>query len=176
MGITAFHLEAWILIYFGIGLIRASFVCPKGDSDQDDKRSKSMANVRFGKRGRIKKKKILIVDDEVAFTTIVKLTLERTDTYEVFVENNPSLAIATSRKFSPDIVFLDVVMPELDGGEVHTQFMADPILKHIPVMFLTATVGQKEVDEHHGMIDGAFYLAKPVGADELINAVEEYTW
>ena len=120
------------------------------------------------------KKKVLIIDDEAAFTNIVKLTLEGKGTYEVCVENDPRQAIATTRKFWPDIIILDVVMPELDGGEVHTQFMADPILKHIPIIFLTAIVRQKEVDEHKGMIGGSFYLAKPVSADGLVRAIEDH--
>jgi CheY-like chemotaxis protein len=122
----------------------------------------------------MKKKKILIIDDEVAFTNIVKLTLEGKGNLEVCVENNSRQAIATARKFWPDIIILDVVMPELDGGEVHTQLMADPILKCIPVIFLTAIVGQKEVDENKGMIGGSFYIAKPVSADGLIGAIEKH--
>jgi CheY-like chemotaxis protein len=123
----------------------------------------------------MKKKKVLIVDDEVAFTNVVKLTLEGKDDYDVCVENDSRLALVTARKFLPHIVILDVVMPELDGGEVHTQFMADPVLKRIPVIFLTAIVRQKEVDERNGMIGGSFYMAKPVSADALISAIEEHS-
>ena len=123
----------------------------------------------------MKKKKVLIIDDEMAFTNIVRLTLEVKEGYEVCIENDPRMAIATARKFRPDIILLDVVMPELDGGEVHTQFMADPILKRIPVIFLTAIVRQKEVDDHKGLIGGSFYIAKPVSADGLIDAIEERT-
>ena len=123
----------------------------------------------------MKKTKVLIIDDEAAFTNIVKLTLEVKDGYEVCVENDPRLAIAAARKFRPDIVLLDVVMPGFDGGEVHTQFLADPLLKRIPIMFLTAIVRQKEVDEHKGMIGGSFYIAKPVTADGLIDAIEKHT-
>lgn len=122
----------------------------------------------------MKKKKVLIIDDEIAFTNIVKLTLEGKAAYEVGVENDPRMAIATARKFWPDIIILDVVMPGLDGGEVHTQLMADPILKNIPIIFLTAIVRQKEVDEHKGMIGGSFYIAKPVSADGLVGAIEEH--
>jgi CheY-like chemotaxis protein len=122
----------------------------------------------------MKKKKVLIIDDEAAFTNIVKLTLEGKKTYEVCVENDSHQAIATARKFWPDIIILDVVMPELDGGEVHTQLMADPILKRIPVIFLTAIVGQREVDENKGMIGGSFYIAKPVSAEGLIGAIEKH--
>ena len=121
------------------------------------------------------KKKVLIIDDESAFTNIVKLTLEGKGTYEVQVENDPRNAIAAARKFWPDIIILDVVMPQLDGGEVHTQFRADPVLRHTPIIFLTAIVRQKEVDEHNGMIGGSFYLAKPVSADDLVAAIEQHS-
>jgi two-component system OmpR family response regulator len=120
-------------------------------------------------------KKVLIIDDETAFTNIVKLTLEGKGSYEVEVVNDSRLAIAAARKFWPDIIILDVVMPELDGGEVHTQFTADPVLKHIPIIFLTAIVRKKEVDEHAGMIGGSFYLAKPVSADDLVHAIEQHS-
>jgi CheY-like chemotaxis protein len=121
------------------------------------------------------KKKVLIIDDEAAFTNIVKLTLEGRKNYEVCVENDSRQAISTARKFWPDIIILDVVMPVLDGGEVYTQFMADPILKRIPIIFLTAIVRQKEVDERQGMIGGSFYIAKPVNADGLVSAIEEHS-
>jgi DNA-binding response OmpR family regulator len=121
------------------------------------------------------KKKVLIIDDETAFTNIVKLTLEAKGDYEVCVENDPRHAITAARNFWPDIIILDVVMPELDGGEVHTQLQADPVLKNIPLIFLTAIVRKKEVDEHAGMIGGSFYLAKPVSADDLMAAIENHS-
>ncbi len=66
-------------------------------------------------------------------------------------------------------------MPELDGGEVLTQLREDPVLRNIPIIFLTAIVRQKEVDEHDGVIGGSFYLAKPVTADDLITAIEQHS-
>jgi CheY-like chemotaxis protein len=120
----------------------------------------------------VMKKKVLMIDDEVAFTNIVKLTLEARGDYEVCIENNPGQALAAARTFIPQIIILDVVMPEHDGGEVHSQFQADPILKRVPVIFLTAIVRKKEVDEHQGKIGGSVYLAKPVSAEDLVAAIE----
>ena len=124
---------------------------------------------------KIKKKRILIVDDEVGFTNIVKLTLEERNGYEVCAENNPRRAVATALKFTPDIVLLDVIMPEMGGEELYINFMEDPILQRIPIMFLTAIVGQRDIDKHRGWIGGSFYIAKPVSADGLITAIEEHT-
>jgi CheY-like chemotaxis protein len=122
----------------------------------------------------MKKKKVLIIDDEVGFTNIVKLALEGRDGYEVCVENDPLVAVEAARKFWPDIIILDVVMPKLDGGELHMRLTADPILKHIPVIFLTAIVRQKEVEEHQGIIGGSVYIAKPVSVDRLISVIEKH--
>jgi two-component system phosphate regulon response regulator PhoB len=105
------------------------------------------------------KKKVLIIDDEVAFTNIVKLTLEGKGIYEVCVENNSRQAITSIRKFWPDIIILDVVMPELDGGEVHTQLMADPILKRIPIIFLSADVLVGAIEKHCRPLTGRLTLS-----------------
>ena len=121
-----------------------------------------------------RKTRVLIIDDGVEFTNIVKLTLELKGQYEVCVENNPLNALATAQRFRPGLVLLDVIMPELDGGEVQRQFKADASVSHIPIIFLTATVRQKDVDEHNGIIDGAAYIAKPVTADGLIKAIEDH--
>lgn len=63
-------------------------------------------------------KRILMIDDEVAFTNLVKVNLERTGRYEVRVENRPLCALAAALEFKPDAILLDVVMPELDGGQI----------------------------------------------------------
>ena len=122
----------------------------------------------------MKKKKILIVDDEVMFTNAIKLAFGRKKDYEICVENDPRMAIDAARKFAPDVIILDVIMPEMDGGAVHSLLMADPNLRHIPIIFLTAIVRQKEVDEHSGVIGGSYFIAKPVDADGLSNAIENY--
>ena len=120
------------------------------------------------------KRKILIIDDEMAFTAIAKLTLELNDKYEVCIENDPRTAIATARRFGPDIILLDVIMPKPDGSVLYMQFKSDPSLRHIPIIFVTAIVRRKLVEEHNGKIGGRFYIAKPVSADGLIKAIEEH--
>lgn len=119
------------------------------------------------------KRKILIIDDEPGFTKIVKMTLETTGPYEVLELNDPALAVAVARQFSPDIILLDIIMPELDGGDVLSQLRADPALQNVPVIFVTATVRQSEVKSHNGLIGGEFFVAKPVSAEVLIRTIEE---
>lgn len=120
------------------------------------------------------KRKILIVDDEPGFTKIVKKTLEASGSYDVQELNDPAMALAAARQFSPDIILLDVVMPEYDGGDIASQLQADPALRNIPVLFVTATVRKSEVKSHNGLIGGEFFIAKPVSAEDLIRTIEEH--
>ncbi len=119
------------------------------------------------------KRKVLIVDDEAGFTKVVKLTLEASKKYEVREQSNPLMALQTARQFQPDVILLDVVMPQIDGGDVFSMLQSDPALKHIPVVFVTATVRKNEVPEHGGVIGGSFFVAKPVSAQGLMNCIED---
>ena len=119
----------------------------------------------------IVKKKILIIDDEEAFTRILKLNLEATGLYLVHVENRGSHAFNTARFFQPDMIFLDLIMPDLEGSQVAYQIRNDEFLRNIPVIFLTATVTSDEVKKHDGLIGGQHFLAKPVNVDQIIECI-----
>jgi DNA-binding response OmpR family regulator len=119
------------------------------------------------------RKKILIVDDEMTFGQLIKLNLEETEQYEVRVETQGIRAIDTARDFQPDLILLDIVMPDVDGGEIAHLIKADKLLKDIPIIFLTALVQDKEVDSKGGMIGGHPFVAKPVSTDELIDIINK---
>ena len=129
--------------------------------------------MRSGKVG-VEFRKILVVDDEASFTRLLKLNLESTGLYVVRVENNPRRAIEAALEFGPDLLLIDVMMPGLDGGDVAGMFAAHPGLRHLPVLFLTATVRRKEVDEHQGTFGGLRFLAKPVDLTELLACLGSY--
>lgn len=118
-------------------------------------------------------KRILIVDDEVSLTRLLKLNLEQAN-YAVRVENWPGAAIGAAREFKPNLIFLDVMMPSLDGGNVAAALQADPTLKHIPIVFLTGAVKPDEVGKRDGLIGGFPFLAKPAGVPEVIRCIERY--
>ena len=120
-------------------------------------------------------KKILLVDDEVALTRMTKLVLERTGKYEVLTENIGSKAIAAVRKFRPDIIFLDIMMPEMSGDAIAQELREDKELADIPIVFLTAIVSKKETNTLGSVIGGNRFLAKPVKADDLLKVIEELT-
>ncbi len=119
-------------------------------------------------------KKILVVDDETSITRLLKLNLEKSGAYVVREENLGANCLATAREFKPDLILLDVMMPDMDGGDVAAQIKADPLLKEIPIVFLTAGVKAEEVKAHAGMIGGFPYIAKPVTAQGVQRVIEQY--
>ncbi|MCX7008387.1 MAG: response regulator [Kiritimatiellaeota bacterium] len=121
----------------------------------------------------MKTKKILIVDDEAAFTRMMKLVLEKTGRYEVIYENKASQAVTTARACLPDLILLDVVMPDMDGGDVAALLQHDPLLKDIPIVFLTALVGGKESATGPVTRAGFRFLGKLVSDAELLKCIEE---
>ena len=119
------------------------------------------------------KKKILIIDDEKGFTEVAKLNLEETGSFEVQIENRGSQGLAAAQEFQPDLILLDIIMPDMDGGQVANQLKADEATRDIPIIFLTAAVTGTEVDSHGGLIGGHPFIAKPGSIEELIACIEE---
>lgn len=118
------------------------------------------------------KKRILVVDDEPALTKIVKMNLERTGNYEVRMENLGSKAVEAAREFRPDLIFLDVMMPDMSGDEVSACLREDPQLANIKQIFMTAIVTRDETETMGSNIGGNEFLAKPVKKEEMIAAIE----
>ena len=118
------------------------------------------------------KRRILIVDDDPESTHVVKILLERTGRYLVLEENDAAKAHQSAQNFRPDVILLDIMMPETDGGEVTAQIEADPELQKTPIIFLSALVTKAEAKA--GLrIQGHPFLAKPIDIPELISGIEE---
>lgn len=120
------------------------------------------------------KKRILIIDDEVSFARMVKMNLEKTGAFEVRVENRAAAAVPAAREFRPDLVLLDVIMPNLDGGDVAKQMKRDRTLRGTPIIFLTATVSKREAGDGGFNSGGELFLAKPVSVEALIACINEH--
>ena len=121
-----------------------------------------------------RKKKILLVDDEAGFTRMMKLNLEHNGAYEVRIENEGSRVLATARAYRPDLIFLDVIMPDIDGGQIASDLKSDPQLKKTPIIFLTAVVSRNEVVQHGDMIGGQMFLDKPVTVADMVDTIEKF--
>jgi CheY-like chemotaxis protein len=117
------------------------------------------------------KPRILIIDNSRDFTHSAKLALERAGGYSVWEENEPAKAHQTAQRVKPDLVLLDIAMPETDGGEVAARIESDPALHRTPVVFLTALVTKAEATFGF-QIHGHPFLAKPISISELVAGIE----
>jgi len=120
------------------------------------------------------KKRILVVDDEAQNTRLLKLYLERTNDYVVREENDASAALTAAEEFAPDLIMLDVMMPDIDGGELAARFQTSTKLKTVPIVFLTAAVTKEEVKAGGGLVGGATFLAKPVVLLEVLACLKQH--
>jgi CheY-like chemotaxis protein len=118
------------------------------------------------------KTRVLIVDDNWRFAEGARTILQRTGQYTVCVETNAPRALETARSFKPDLLLVDLMMPEIDGVELATQIGADWALHDVPIVFVTALITPEEASDGR-RIDGHRVSAKPHTAAELLRVVEE---
>ena len=119
------------------------------------------------------KPRILIIDDNPDFTYSAKLGLERTGRYSVWEENEPARAHQAAQRVQPDLILLDIAMPETDGGEVAARIESDLTLHRTPIVFLTGLVTKAEA--RSGLrIQGHSFLAKPISVPDLVAGVERH--
>lgn len=117
-----------------------------------------------------KQKKVLVVDDESDVTELVAYNLKAKG-FLVETLNDPNRSLSVARTFSPDLVILDVMMPDLNGIQICRLFRADGKLKTVPVIFLTAKA--EEADRIQGLETGADdYICKPFSTKELVLRVQ----
>lgn len=108
---------------------------------------------------------ILIIEDDDLVSRTVERSLSN-DEFQISLADNGLEGIKIARKCSPDLIILDVIMPEIDGYEVCRRVRADSHLADIPILFLTAKI--KDEDRVNGFLAGADdYLTKPFNIDEL---------
>lgn len=118
----------------------------------------------------MEKKKILVVDDEPDVTDLVAYNLKAKG-FHVETLNDATASIAKARGFNPDLVILDIMMPDLSGIQVCRILRADPKLARVPIIFLTAKA--EPHDRIEGLESGADdYLGKPFSPKELVLRVE----
>ena len=110
--------------------------------------------------------RVLVVDDESDVTELLQYRLEQ-EGYRVATLNDPLGFVAKVREFEPDLMLLDIMMPELSGIQLCRIARADPTIKHIPIIFLSAR-GEVE-DRIKGLEAGAEdYVSKPFNTNELM--------
>ncbi|NNE93225.1 MAG: response regulator [Verrucomicrobiales bacterium] len=116
------------------------------------------------------KARILIIDDNVNLTTLLSRVLTKHG-YEPVVQNDSVQAVETARRCEPDLILLDVMMPNLDGGDVLAVLRNDLQLRNVPVVLLTALAREASGLGNLGGIQSPV-LGKPIQLGVLIDEIE----
>ena len=112
------------------------------------------------------KKSIVLVDDEPIVCETVKITLSNRG-YRIKTVEDPAGAMDVIRKAKPDLVILDLYMPNIDGASLCRQLKEDRELKDIPVLFFSGS--SRPVDVMSGLKAGGYdYVAQPIDGEELL--------
>jgi DNA-binding response OmpR family regulator len=111
--------------------------------------------------------KILIVDDDVHVTTLLKRYLS-SEGYEVTTQNHSSKAIQTANSIHPDLIILDLMMPQPDGFKLCRMLRDDPKYAKTPILIITALDDSNSRANVFGAND---YLTKPFNLDELVSRI-----
>jgi CheY-like chemotaxis protein len=117
------------------------------------------------------KKTILIVDDEEDFCHFVKLNLEQTGSFEVLTASNGQDGIKIAERYQPDLILLDIIMPQMTGTQVAEVLRGNKATKDIPIIFVTAIVKRGEVGSKDYQFGGNYFVFKPVKLDELLSEI-----
>ena len=121
-------------------------------------------------------KKILIVDDDLEIVDLVQTRLEANH-YEVVTAADGHQAIKKAQEQKPDLIVMDIMMPNLPGGDAVRLLRSNVATKHIPVIFLTAIMSGKPkgVEEKGINVDGQYYtaLSKPFKPEKLLSEIKK---
>ncbi|MEJ2013331.1 MAG: response regulator [Anaerolineales bacterium] len=117
-------------------------------------------------------KRVVCIEDEPEMIDLVRLILSRKG-FDVIGANGGIEGLETVRREHPDLVLLDLMMPDMDGWEVYQQMKADEGLRGIPVVVVTAKAQSidKVLGLHIAKVDD--YITKPFGPQELLESVEK---
>jgi CheY-like chemotaxis protein len=116
--------------------------------------------------------KILIVDDDKEIVSVFSKILSKAG-YKVVAALGGKEAIRLAKSEAPQLVLLDISMPEMDGGQVAQELLASNQTKNIPIVFLTSIISEREVIENSGVIGGRSFLSKYSDPAEIVKHIME---
>ena len=117
-------------------------------------------------------KTILVVDDDLVNLTILRSVISKAG-YSVLTADNGTDAIKIARAQSPDLIILDIMMPDMDGTEVASALKQNPRTRKIPIIFLSSLISAEE-ERSSIKKDPVSYLSKPYNREKLLNEIRKY--
>lgn len=120
-----------------------------------------------------KKRSVLIVDDDVASSQMEKMILEQTGLYSVNICNRGSDAFKVIQTTQPELVLLDVMMPDVDGTDIAERVQEDKSLAFIQIVFMTGLDSPEDVGRG-SLIGGRPFISKPISSESLLKRVNGF--
>jgi DNA-binding response OmpR family regulator len=115
---------------------------------------------------------VLVVEDQAPFREFLEVTLSKLG-FDVVTALTGKIALDQAQKHKPDLVFLDVMLPDMDGYQICNALRDEADLSMTPIIFISALGTQKHIDK--AMAAGATdYLVKPLGMDDIKDIVSQY--
>jgi len=132
---------------------------------------------QFGRKGaldmnKMNEKKILIVDDERDALSILEKELTARG-YSIVTTDNGREALDLAKSEHPDLIILDIWMPDMDGSELAARLKEDLITKDIPIIFLTCLFQKREDEEQGRVVAGNLLIAKPYDIRALSTEIRQ---
>ena len=119
------------------------------------------------------KKNILIVDDEKDILDSLSVFLRRNG-YGVFMATTGKEGLKLAKKETPNLIILDLMLPDIDGSDVAVELLKTPDTRDIPIIFLTSIVTKSEQEEAGELIANRCIVAKPCSSEEILGLVKNY--
>lgn len=118
------------------------------------------------------KKKLLLIDDSEDVCVLLKRRLENRRRYDVTFSTNSTNVVALAEAESPDLIILDIDMPDTDGGAVAHELLQAESTKGIPILFLSAIVSMHDVEASAGIVGGRHIISKGCSIEDLAVRIE----
>jgi len=114
---------------------------------------------------------VLVVDDEPSSLELIDFILKKHH-FQTILVGEANQALKVTEKQVPDLILLDLLMPDMNGAELCKRFKTNPLTQNVPILFISAIVSDKEIVK--GFKAGAVgYIFKPFDSDRVIKKVEE---
>ena len=154
-----------IPILFGIS------VYPDEAIDKNELMKKAEEDLKSGKNSISSQKTILIIDDEEDLSSMISFRLKGAG-FGTIVANSGIRGIELAKENKPDLILLDLMMPEVDGFEVSRRLKLDPATKDVPVIIFSA-LGNKNTKESIEKLGAAGFVEKPFEPDFLVDKINK---
>jgi len=147
-------------------------VYPDEAMDKEELIKKAQEDLNNGKNSMVPQKVLLIIDDEEDLASMLSFRLNNVG-FDTIIANSGNNGIELAKKNKPDLILLDLMMPEVDGFEVSKRLKLDSTTKDIPIVVFSA-LGNKNTKESIEKLGVAGFIEKPFEPELLINKINEF--